>query len=156
MILKPTLGIGELYFGQTQYEVKQIFGFPNIIDESWENKNELVYQYYRHKMSLHFYMEEGGRLGYIKCANPALEYCNKKIIQQDILKVKNIFEALLKTSWEEEPYEYYQTYFVAKHWLTLIVKYNEVIEVEIGIPYLANNKHDWKKANVKVEAHNVY
>ncbi|NJO91074.1 MAG: hypothetical protein HC831_20495 [Chloroflexia bacterium] len=155
MLLKPNSGIGELIFGQSESDVRQILGFPDIIDESWDNKEELVYQYYRHKLSLYFYLEEGGKLGYIKCTNPNLRFKDYKLIQQNVSTVKNVITGSSTYNWEEEHYEFYQTYFSAKHWITLVVKYNEVIELEAGIPYLNKNRHDWNQTKMLMIDQNV-
>jgi hypothetical protein len=155
MLLKPNTGIGELIFGQSEHDVRQILGFPDIIDESWENKNELVYQYYKHKLSIYFYMDEGGKLGYIKCANPRLKFANQEIIHQNISVVKNAVIGSSTVNWDEEHCEFHQTYFSVQHWITLIARYNEVIEIEIGVPYLNNNRHDWSRTESLAEVQNL-
>ena len=144
MEIRPKYGIGNFTFGMKVQEVIEMLGKPDKIYNDEDDENQLLYQYNKNKLRLTFYQEHDGRLGYIRCANPALTYQGKSIINIPIEKVKEEVFGKLIHEWEFEDYDLFATYLNKEYWLVLNVDYNEVTDIELGVPFNDDEEYDWK------------
>ena len=144
MEITPRKGIGEFTFGMTEADVIAKLGKPDkSYEEDDEDEEQLVYQYNKLKLRLTFYMEHGGRLGYIRSANPALTYQGKQLINKPIDTItEGVFASLVQT-WKVEDYEFFVTYFTEEYWVVLNTEYDEVTDVELGVPFKNDEEYDW-------------
>lgn len=137
-------GIGDFTFGMKAEEVKAKLGKPDKIYQDEEDENELIYQYNKSKLKLTFYQEHEGKLGYIRCSNPALTYQGKPILNTPVEKVKKeVFGTKIK-DWQEEDYNSFATYISEEYWLVLNAEYDEVTDVELGVPFKDDDEYDWE------------
>lgn len=144
MELKPTRGIGDFTFGMKAEAITAKLGKPDKIYQDEEDENELIYQYNKSKLRFTFYQEHEGKLGYIRCSDPQLTYQGKRIIQTPVEKVKKeVFGALIK-DWQEDDYNAFVTYISEKYWLVLNAEYDEVTDIELGVPFKNDEEYDWK------------
>ena len=143
MEIKPKYGIADFTFGMKAEEVIKKLGKPDKIYKDEDDENQLLYQYNKSKIRLTFYQEHEGKLGYIRCANPALTYQGKPVIQVPIDKVKEGFGKLIK-DWEVEDYNSFVTYISEEYWLVLNVEYDEVTDIELGVPFKNDEEYDWQ------------
>jgi hypothetical protein len=138
-------GIGDFTFGMKAEEIVVKLGKPDKIYEEEEDETELIYQYNKHKFKFTFYQEHEGKLGYIRCANPKLTFQGKPIIQApaDVV-IKDVFGARIK-DWQEEDYNSFTTYISEEFWLVLNAEYDEVTDIELGVPFKDDaDEYDWK------------
>ncbi|MBO9201372.1 MULTISPECIES: hypothetical protein [Niastella] len=143
MDIKLKKGIGDFTFGMKAEDVIAKLGKPDRIYEDEEDENELIYQYNKSKLKFTFYQEEDGKLGYIRCANPKLTYQGKPIIQAPAeVVIKDVFGAAIK-DWQEEDYNSFVTYISESHWLVINAEYDEVTDIELGVPVKNEEEYDW-------------
>jgi hypothetical protein len=136
-------GIGDFTFGMKEEDVKAKLGKPDKIYQDEEDENELIYQYNKSKLKFTFYQEHEGKLGYIRCSNPALTHQGKSILHVPVEKViKEIFGTRIK-DWQEEDYNSFATYISEEYWLVLNAEYDEVTDVELGVPFKNDDEFDW-------------
>ena len=141
--LVPGIGIGQLKFGTLESECIAILGpFDRVIEDA-ENYDEHILEFQRWKIRLSFYKHEGNRLGYIRCANPALIYKEQSFIGWPIEKAKMELFGQLEGEWEVEQYSYFSTHMKESHWLVLHEEYGVVEEIEIGVPFLDDDNYKW-------------
>lgn len=135
MEIRPYIGLDNLVFGLSEEEVRSRLGVPDLVDESWDDENELIYQYNKYRIRLSFFQENGGQLGYIRCANEDIQYKNQPIIGQNIETIKSDVFKLEDSKWEVEEYEFSQCYYSKELNLSINVQYNSVTDIEIGKPF---------------------
>ena len=145
MDLKPAVGIDQIEFGMKQPEVEDLLGHPQATFVEDDDPDRLVLQYNRFKTRLTFYGEEEGRLGYIRCADPALTYTGSALIGQSVNAVMQLFEQVDDDEWDVESHQFFDSYFCERLWLVLNVEYGEVTDVEIGVPFKNEEQYDWKR-----------
>jgi hypothetical protein len=134
MQLTPGRGVDNLVFGMQKTDIVKMLGKADRIFKAEDDENELIYQYNKLKLRLTFYEQEDGRLGYIRCANPAVEYDGRKIIGEPAASVaKDVFGDDM--DFEVEVYDFFDTYLDAESWIVLNVDYGNVTDIEIGVPY---------------------
>ena len=134
MQLTPGRGVDNLVFGMQKTDIVKMLGKADRIFKAEDDENELIYQYNKLKLRLTFYEQEDGRLGYIRCANPAVEYDGRKIIGESAASVtKDVFGDDM--DFEVEVYDFFETYLDAESWIVLNVDYGNVTDIEIGVPY---------------------
>jgi hypothetical protein len=136
-------GFDDICFGMTRSEVKEIIGSPNHEFLNPDNNIELFWEYTEKKLTLTFYLNEFGRLGYIRSSNTNLSISECKIIDTHIEVVQNQIDAN-PNSWEINKYFSFTAYFHEGHWLCLNVKYDKIIDIELGVPLKNDNEYDWK------------
>jgi len=143
MELKPLFGLGDFTFGMTESDVIRLIGGPDksFLDE--DDENELIYQYNRLKLRLTFYQQENGKLGYIRSSNPELTYLGKGIIGTPIEKAKTEILENLISEWEVEDFDFFSTHFNEKYWIVLNTEYEDVTDVELGVPLDDDDKYKW-------------
>ena len=144
MEIKPKSGVADFIFGMSAEEVVKKLGQPDKIYEDEDDENQLLYQYNKQKLRLTFYQEEDGKLGYIRCSNPALTFQGKPIINVSIEKVKEVFGNAIP-EWEMEDYDFFSTYVNDDNWIVLTVDYDEVTEIELGVPFNNDDEYSWPK-----------
>ncbi|MBP6313421.1 MAG: hypothetical protein KA408_14195 [Flavobacteriales bacterium] len=142
MELKPTIGIQDIEFGMTKAEVGELLGLPHSSFQDDEEPEHLVHQYDKLKLRLTFFGEEGGKMGYIRCADPDLVLQGQKVIGRPIETVKSLYKT---GTWEVEKHPYFEAHFNEENWLILHVEYGEVIDIELGVPFKSNDEYDWKR-----------
>ena len=125
-------------------EVIKKLGKPDKIYQDEEDENELLYQYNKLKIKFTFYQEHEGKLGYIRCSNPDLTFKGKPVIQAPIDKVKGEVFAQLIKKWDVEDYNSFVTYISEEHSLVLNVEYDEITDIELGVPVKNEEEYDWK------------
>jgi hypothetical protein len=144
MEIKPRYGIGDFSFGMKTEDVIQKLGKPDKIYQDEEEEDELLYQYNKLKLKLTFYQDHEGKLGYIRSSHPGLTFKGKPVIQAPIDKVKGeVFGQLIK-DWEVEDYNSFVTYISEEHSLVLNVEYDEVTDIELGVPVKNEEEYDWR------------
>lgn len=144
MEIKPTFGIGDFTFGMKAEQVVAKLGKPDKMYQDEDDENQLLYQYNKSKLRLTFYQDHDGKLGYIRCANPNLTFQGKPVMNTPIEKVKNeVFGSQIE-EWEEEDYDFFVTYVNEDNWIVLNVEYDEVTEIELGVPVKNDDEYDWK------------
>lgn len=144
MEIKPKYGIGDFSFGMKTEEIIKKLGKPDKIYQDEEDENELLYQYNKLKIKFTFYQEHEGKLGYIRCSNPGLTFKGKPVIQAPIDKVKGEVFAQVIKKWDVEDYNSFVTYISEEHSLVLNVEYDEVTDIELGVPVKNEEEYDWK------------
>jgi hypothetical protein len=132
-------GIDSLLFGMKQKDVEQLYGLPNKKFKD-EDDNQ-IYLYNDKKLRLTFYADEDFKLGYIISSNPESTLFNKKIIGENVIKIKN---QLPFKSWEIEDFDSTENHFNESNWLILQSEYEEIIRIEIGAIIKDNDEFDWK------------
>lgn len=132
-------GIDSLLFGMKQKDVEQLYGLPNKKFKD-EDDNQ-IYLYNDKKLRLTFYADEDFKLGYIISSNPENTLFNKKIIGENVIKIKN---QLPFKSWEIEDFDSTENHFNEGNWLILQSEYEEIIRIEIGAIIKDNDEFDWK------------
>ncbi|MEZ4876716.1 MAG: hypothetical protein R2805_04080 [Flavobacterium sp.] len=132
-------GIDSLLFGMKQKDVEQLYGLPNKKFKD-EDDNQ-IYLYNDKKLRLTFYADEDFKLGYIISSNPENTLFNKKIIGENVIKIKN---QLPFKSWEIEDFDSTENHFNESNWLILQSEYEEIIRIEIGAIIKDNDEFDWK------------
>jgi len=143
MDIKLKKGIGDFTFGMKAADVTAKLGKPDKIYEDEEDENELIYQYNKSKIKFTFYQEHEGKLGYIRCANPSLTYQGKAIIQAPAdTVIKDVFGSQID-DWQEEDYNSFATYISEEYWLVLNAEYDEVTDIELGVPFKNDEEYDW-------------
>lgn len=142
MELFPGIGIGPVAFGLLPDEVIETLGQPDRVELDEDYEDSLSYQYNHLKLRLTFYERTDGRLGYIRCAHPNLNYRSSKVIGQPINKAQYILKKS-RRSWQLESYEFFDAYFNEQHWLTLNVEYGAVISLELGLPFDEVGNYIW-------------
>lgn len=142
MQLKPNIGIGQILFGLEPEDVEDILGEPDRVGLDEEDEGSLSYQYNHLKLRLTFYDRTDGRLGYIRCAHPELQYRNESVIRVPVQKVQYLLKKQ-KKHWHFETYEFFEAYFDDQTWLTLNVEYEEVVSVELGVPFDEQGNYLW-------------
>ncbi len=145
MELKPTIGVDEIEFGMTQTEVSGLLGLPSSVFHEEDEPDHVVHQYDRLKLRLTFYNEEGGKLGYIRSADPDLKFKGAKVIGQPVGTAKDLVVGSGADAWEVDNYQFFDSHFHEGTWLILNVEYGEVTDVEIGVPFKNDEEYDWKR-----------
>jgi len=143
MNVKPEIGIGKLIFGFKESEVKDIYGNPDEIKKDTESENRIIWVYNKEKIRLTFYESEDRRLGYIETSNRNLSLNDFLIIDSNIEFVKNKFAEKIVNGWKKEEYHSFTTYFNEIFWITLHVEYEEVTNLEIGVPFINDDEYKW-------------
>ena len=138
MIIKPGIGIDQLKFGMSQNEVIQLLGEPTriLVDNGDKDKNP-VFQYNLLRLRLSFYREDDIRLGYIRTTNPRAQFQHNEIIGTPIEDAIKAF-GHPKSSWEEDLYFSFNSYFNETIWTVLHEEYGLVTNIELG--YLFDKK----------------
>lgn len=145
MELKPTIGIGDIAFGMMRPEISRSIGLPQSSFHEEDEPDQLIQQYDALKLRLTFYGDEGGRMGYIRCAARDLTFGGAEIIGRPVGEVKELFGGNGTMEWEVENYSFFDTHFNERLWLILNVEYGEVTDVEIGVPFKNEQEYDWKR-----------
>ncbi|OQP65338.1 hypothetical protein A3860_16865 [Niastella vici] len=143
MEIRPKKGIGDFTFGMKAEEVVAKLGKPDKIYQDEDDENQLLYQYNKSKLRLTFFEDHEGKLGYIRCSSPTLTYQGKPIINSSIEKVKKEVFGKHIEEWEEEDYDFFATYVNEEYWIVLNVEYDEVTEVEVGVPFNDDEEYEW-------------
>ncbi|WP_207513167.1 hypothetical protein [Longitalea luteola] len=143
MEIKPKKGIGEFTFGMKADQVVAKLGKPDKTYQDEDDENQLLYQYNKHKLRLTFYQDHDGKLGYIRSANPNLTFQGKPVMNTPIDKVKSEVFGKFIEEWEEEDYDFFVTYVNEDNWIVLNVEYDEVTEIELGVPVKNDDEYDW-------------
>lgn len=146
MQLQPGKGIGQIMFGLEPEEVEDILGTPDRVGLDEEDEGSLSYQYNHLKMRLTFYDRTDGRLGYIRCAHDELGFAGHKMIGAPVAKVQLALKKSRK-KWHFETYEFFEAYFDEQLWLTLNVEYEQVISVEMGLPFDEQGNYIWPQGS---------
>jgi hypothetical protein len=145
MKLNIEIGIGKLRFGFKEDEVKEILGNPDEIKKDENSENRIIWVFNKEKIRLTFYKDEERKLGYIETANPNLTLNEFSIINSNIELVKEEFSKEEIFDWEKEEYHSFTTYFNERFWITFHVKYEEVTDLEIGVPFITEEEYKWPK-----------
>ncbi|WP_306352596.1 hypothetical protein [Flavobacterium sp. '19STA2R22 D10 B1'] len=142
MKINPKHGIDQLIFGMKQNDVTAIYGKP---DREYKDEDEnTIVQYNKLKLRLTFYKEEGFKLGYLVCSNPALELFDKKIIGRKINEVEGELKAKGIATWDKEGFDTFENYFNESNWMILQTEFEEVVKFEIGATINDKDEFDWK------------
>lgn len=149
MQLRPQIGIDNFVFGISDYRIIRKLGTPDLIEEAWDNYDELVYHYYAIKTSFSFLISNNRKLCLIRTANPSLSFENHKIIGRNIQEVqKDVLKTNLK-SWEVEPSEHTLNYYNQNLNIVLNTQYNTVKNIEIhpdlSSPFINESKLSYLK-----------
>lgn len=143
MEIRPKKGIGDFTFGMKAEEVVAKLGKPDKVYQDEDDENQLLYQYNKSKLRLTFFQDHEGKLGYIRCSSPTLTFQGKSIINGAIEKVKKEVFGKDIEEWEEEDYDFFVTYVNEEYWIVLNVEYDEVTEVEVGVPFNEDEEYEW-------------
>jgi hypothetical protein len=139
MKINPKNGVDKLLFGMKQKDVIAIYGNP---DKQFEDDDSnVIFLYNQHKLRLTFYEDEAFMLGYIITSNQEATLLDKKIMERNVIEVKN--ELPFKT-WEQEDFDSTENHFNESNWLILQSEYNNIIRIEIGAIINDNDEFDWK------------
>ncbi|MGL2967477.1 hypothetical protein [Flavobacterium sp. XGLA_31] len=139
MKINPKNGIDQLLFGMKQNDVEKRYGTPN--KQFKDEDGNIIYLYNSPKLRLTFYEDEDFRLGYIITSNSEATLLDKKIIGENLEKIKT---ELPFKSWEQEDFDSTENHFNESNWLILQAEFGEVIRVEIGAIINDNDEFDWK------------
>lgn len=143
MTLRPSIGIDKLIFGFKESEVKNLLGDPDKIIKDKDSENRIIWTFNKEKTRLTFYENEERKLGYIETSNPNLTLNGFLLINSNIEVVKEKFRKQLINKWEKEEYHSFTTYFNEEFWITLHVEYEEVTNLEIGVPFITEEEYKW-------------
>jgi hypothetical protein len=144
MELKLGIGIGEIVFGLLESDITGMLGEPDKITAEEESETEVIYQYFDRKLSLTFYEEEVGKLGYIRTSDPEATYNGHKLVGQPIMDVlKTVFAAL--GDWDLEDYGSLEVYNFEDYWLVLNVEYGCITDIELGVLFNEDDSYNWPK-----------
>ena len=143
MEIKPKIGFENIKFGMYRKDIINILGEPDRIttDEYDEDEHRLDWNYL--KIRLTFQADD--RFTYFTCKNADLKYNGHNFFDMQIEKAKNEIFGKLAKEWEVEDYEFFQTHFNEKLWLTLRSEYGKVIEFELGVPFKSETEYNWPK-----------
>ena len=144
MEIKLGIGISNIKFGSSITDIEMLLGKPDEIRKDEEyGEFEPMYIYYSEKIRLTFYKNENDRLGYMRCSNPELTINGKKIIGLKIREAKKAFKPIISSGWKLERYDFWHQYFLYKYWIILKCDYDEVTEIELGVPFNNEKEYDW-------------
>jgi|GEM_PF-2507236 len=144
-------GIGNLVFGMSEANIVLLLGKPNRIVIQDENEYSddpqklLTYNNNKLRPTLYKDKHKADRLGRICRANSNVTYKGKEILGLPISEaINSVFETYFD-NWEIEHYDFFDTYFRESQWIELRVKYDTIVEIELGILYTGKNKdeYDW-------------
>lgn len=143
MEIKVGIGIDELIFGMNRQEAEDILGKPDkeIIDE--DDDKELILQFNDRKLRLSFYMNESGRLGYIRCSSGKLTYKSQQLIGKSESTVLDLFKKDLNGLWEVEEYQSFTVHSNDDYWISFNTEYGAVTQVEFGVTFLNDDEYNW-------------
>ncbi|MBN2738470.1 MAG: hypothetical protein JXR70_15930 [Spirochaetales bacterium] len=136
-------GIADIKFGMVESEIIHLLGNPDKIIVDQDSSDELIYQYNTLKLRLSFYKTEGNRLGYIRCANCDLKYSGQSLLFRNVHDVINNVFSFSKDQWEIEEDYFFDTYTMEECWLVLNTEYDEVTDIELGVPFKNHDDYDW-------------
>lgn len=143
MELKLQIGVDSLKFGMTQKEVFEILGSPDRKKVDQEDDEQLLLEFFRLKLRLTFYLNENGRLGYMRTSNPDLMFKRHKIIGSKIeFAKKEIFGEIIN-DWEIDEYDFFITHSNDEFWLTLDEEFGTVTNVEVGVTFNDDGEYNW-------------
>lgn len=131
MKLRPKTGIEDFVFGLSDYKIIRRLGTPDLIEEAWNNHDELIYQYFDIKTSFSFFLSNNRKLGTIRTSNESLTFNNQQIIGNSLNIVQNEILKSGSENWRYEPSEFHQNFYSETLNIALNVKYNVVFEIEI-------------------------
>ncbi|PQJ08859.1 hypothetical protein CJD36_022210 [Flavipsychrobacter stenotrophus] len=142
MELKPGIGLDNIKFGATEAEIMALIGDPDKTFTNEDDENELIYQYNSRKLRLTFYKHEDRKLGYIRCGNYKVTYDNQPLLGRPI---KEVTDVTLKhiAPWEVDSYEFFDVYLNHENWISLNVEYEEVVDLELGVPFNKDDSYNW-------------
>ncbi len=145
MEIKPKIGFDNIKYGMYRNEILEILGKPDriVIDENDEFEQRLEWNDL--KIRLTFQLDENDRFTYLTSKNDQTEFNNCKLIGLDIEKAKNELFAELISEWEVHDYQFFETHFNEKLWLTLRSEFGKVIEFEMGVPFKNENEYKFPK-----------
>ncbi len=144
MELKLGIGIDNVIFGLLESDITGMLGDPDKVTAEEESEEEVIYQYFEQKLSLTFYSEEVGKLGYIRTANPDVTYNGRKLVGQPIMELLNTVFAPLG-DWDLEDYGSLEVYNFEDYWLVLNVEYGCVTDIELGVLFNEDDSYNWPK-----------
>jgi hypothetical protein len=133
-------GIDNVTFGMTCAEVEGILGKPNREFHNQDNHIELFWEYTEKKLTLTFYEHKGRLLGYFRSSNPNLSISDSKLID---VKIEDIKQFIKEDSqaWEINEYFSFTAHFYEEQWICLNVKYDRIIDIELGVPFKDEKKY---------------
>lgn len=135
-------GIDNIIFGMSRLDVELVLGKPDREFIDLYNENELISEYTDLKLRITFYLNEGERLGYIRCSHANLKLNGINIIDTKIQEIQEQINAN-EESWEIVSYDSFSTYFLESVWITLLTEYERVTVIELGAPFKSDDKYDW-------------
>lgn len=141
MEIKPKIGFENIKFGMLKEDIIKLFGPPDkiIIDEYDPQEVRLAWN----SLNLTMTFQADGRFTYFSSTNPKLTYLGQPFLDVTLKEAKeNIFDKLV-SNWEVEDYDTFESHFNEDLWLTLYVKYDKVIEFDLGVPFKDETEYQW-------------
>ena len=134
-------GIDKLLFGMKKADVQALYGVAN--SEFIDEEDNVVLVYFKEKVRLTFYKEEGYKLGYIVTANPEVTLLEEKCIGKNISELKaTLANGNVKFKFEIESIDTLSQHFDESHWIILQSEFDEVVKVELGA-MIENDEFVW-------------
>ena len=144
MELKLGIGIDKIIFGLLESDITDMLGEPDKITTEEDSETEVIYQYFDRRLSLTFYEEETGKLGYLRTSDPAVTYHGHPLVGRPIMDVlKAAFPAL--GDWDLEDYGSLEVYNFEDYWLVLNVEYGRITDIELGVLFNEDDTYNWPK-----------
>lgn len=142
MKINLTVGIDQLQFGMLQSDVEKIYGKPN--KQYNDEDDNVIYLYDEPKFRLTFYEEEDFKLGFIISAHKDLEIAGFNVIGKSFEEAKTFLATQKITEFTEETFDTYLNFFNEDNWLILQTEFGEIVKVELGATFNAQDEFDWK------------
>lgn len=137
-------GIGNLLFGFTESQVKEILGLEDKLYET--DSGRRVFQFYDEMLALSFEPDNDGLLGWIEVYNREATLFGHKLLWQPKQKVLELLSTELGQPSECEDYGSFDTVFYAEQWLDLHFMFGQLTNLNIGVLYGKDNEPLWPTA----------
>jgi len=143
MELKPGIGIDNIVFGMSQFEIESILGRSDEQRDYQNDDFKYLCVFNKQKIHLSFYMLHKNKFGFLDTTNDKLTYNNLPIINSNIDFALNEIFIDLVTEWELKEFDTFTEYFSKEYWLNLHVEYGVITNVEMGVPFKNEDEFEW-------------
>jgi hypothetical protein len=141
MEVRPGKGIGPLLFGLTEPELVRALGPPDKCYRT--GSGALRLQYFGLRLEFSIEPENGNRFGWVEVHNPDATLFGRPVVGELAAGVlPRVAEALAEAP-EHEDYGWMETYFYARSWVELQVRFGRVESVNCGVVYDESDEPQW-------------
>ncbi len=141
MEIRPGEGVGRCRFGLTEPELVPELGAPDrryLTDAGVERL-----QYFGLRVEFAIEPENGRRFGWAEVRHPDATLFGERVLGEPAAAVVRRLTEALGEEPKHERLGSLETYFYARHWVELQVRFGRVESVNLGVPYCENDEPRW-------------